>query len=996
MKRPLIILSLTAALSFSAKAEINSPFADGCLQRGIVMLRNDFTQGAIDQLNLAEHSSPTRAQYASSSWGKAIATLRNGDIDSARKLLQKYIEAYPATAETLKARVALADCDFYQGHYSEALDAYDDIAPSAPDLALADDIAYRKAYCNMMLGNTAKALSGFAALTASPTYSNAARFYQGYLYYTQGEYAEAKRIFDTVDQYSAPGDQTPYYLTQIAFREGNYDHALSMARRALSEHPDSPYTPEMLRIAGESLYHSGETSEAIGYLDRYLHTTDISRAEPSALYILGINAYQQGDLDRAVRLLTPVTAQPDAIGQSAYLYIGQASLQQGNMDAALMALEKAYRLDYDQSVRETAFYNYAVTRMEGGRVPFGSSVALMEDFLRTYPNSRFAPQVQEYLVTGYMTDNNYDQALASINAVKRPTPAILAAKQRVLYIFGSRDVANNRTAQALERFRESKSLAPQADKSMGTETDLWIGDCLYRLGKYPEAANAFSSYLRSAPKSSPNRTIALYDLAYTRFAQRRYSEALADFKKVTDTGAAAEPRIVADAYSRIGDCYYYSSDFNSAAANYDRALSANPSTGDYPLFQKAVMRGLSGAHAEKIDMLDQMMQSYPTSGLMAPALLEKAESLLALNRSDDALGVYSRLVAKYPATAQGRNGYLQMAITQMSLGQTSRAIDTYKKVISTYPTSDEARVASDDLKRILADEGRLDQYTSFIATVPDAPRLDTTEIDQLTFQSAEKAYLASGATSRLKDYVDRYPSGQYAPQALSYLATASLESGDHSAALDYATTLVSRFPHSEASEEGLAIKGDIELEMGEAEKALATFRTLESSASGARNIQTARLGIMRVSRDLGHYDDVINAADALLSSSALSTDRRTEVLYSRAYALAQQGNTARAAAEWEKLASDTDDLYGAMAAFHLAQQQFDSGKTKQARTTVNTLIDSNTPHQYWLARGYILLSDISRKQGNAFEADEYLKSLRENYPGTEADIFQMIDKRLKK
>ncbi len=996
MKRNIIILSFAAALGISANAEINSPFADGCLQRGIAMLRNGLTQGAVDQLNLAEQSSPTSSQAALTAWGKAMATLRNGDIDSARKLLQKYIEAYPATAETLKTRVALADCDFYQGRYTEALDAYDAIAPSAPDLALADDIAYRKAYCNMMLGNTAKALSGFAALTTSPTYSNAARFYQGYLYYTQGEYTEAKRIFDTVDQYSAPGDQTPYYLTQIAFHEDNYDHALSMARRALSEHPDSPYIPEMLRIAGESLYHSGETSEAIGYLDRYLSTTDISRAEPSALYILGINAYQQGDLDRAVRLLTPVTAQPDAIGQSAYLYIGQASLQQGNMDAALMALEKAYRLDYDQSVRETAFYNYAVTRMEGGRVPFGSSVALMEDFLRTYPNSRFAPQVQEYLVTGYMTDNNYDQALASINAVKRPTPAIIAAKQRVLYILGSRDLANNRTAQALERFRESKSLAPQADKSMGIETDLWIGDCLYRLGRYSQAANAFSSYLRSAPKSSPNRTIALYDLAYTRFAQRRYSEALADFKKVTDTCAAAEPRIVADAYSRIGDCYYYSSDFNSAAANYDRALSANPSTGDYPLFQKAVMRGLSGAHAEKIDMLDQMMQSYPTSGLMAPALLEKAESLLALNRSDDALGVYSRLVAKYPATAQGRNGYLQMAITQMSLGQTSRAIDTYKKVISTYPTSDEARVASDDLKRILADEGRLDQYTSFIATVPDAPRLDTTEIDQLTFQSAEKAYLASGATSRLKDYVDRYPSGQYAPQALSYLATASLESGDHSAALDYATTLVSRFPHSEASEEGLAIKGDIELEMGEAEKALATFRTLESSASGARNIQTARLGIMRVSRDLGHDDDVINAADALLSSSALSTDRRTEVLYSRAYALAQQGNTARAAAEWEKLASDTDDLYGAMAAFHLAQQQFDSGKTKQARTTVNALIDSNTPHQYWLARGYILLSDISRKQGNAFEADEYLKSLRENYPGTEADIFQMIDKRLKK
>lgn len=996
MKRKLTIISLAAALTLSA--EINSPFADGCLQRGIVLLRNDFPQGAIDQFDIARHSSPTPTQDADIAWGKAIATLREGNIDSARGLLQKYIEAYPATSQTLKARIALADCDFYQGRYREALSAYNAISPSAPDLALADDLIYRTAYCDMMLGNTSKALAGFAALTSSPVYANASRFYQGYIYYTQGEYAEARHLFDTVDKYSSPGDQAPYFLTQIAFHEANYDQALAMARRAISESPHSPYAPEMLRIAGESSYQTGDTPEAISYLQRYLDTTSIDKAEPSALYILGINAYQQGELDRAVKLLTPVTEQPDAIGQSAYLYIGQAFLQQGNMDAAIMALEKAYRLDYDPSVRETAFYNYAVTRMEGGRTPFGSSVALMEDFLRTYPNSRFAPQVQEYLVTGYITDNNYDQALASINAISRPTPAIIAAKQRVLYILGSRDLANNRTTQALERFRESKALAPQADKNMGAETELWIGDCLYRLGRYPDAATAFSSYLRTAPKSSPNRTIALYDLAYTRFAQRRYNEALADFKKVIDASgqSSAEPRITADAYCRIADCQYYSSDFNAAAANYDRALSANPATGDYPLFQKAVMRGLSGAHAEKIDMLDQMMQTYPTSGLMASALLEKAESLLALNRSDEALGVYSRLVAKYPATSQGRNGYLQMAITQMSLGHTSDAIATYKKVISSYPTSDEARVASDDLKRILADEGRLDQYTAFIASVPDAPRLDTTEIDQLTFQSAEKSYLASGATDRLKDYIDRFPSGQHTPQALNYLATASLESGNHSEALTYATTLVSRFPHSEASEEGLAIKGEIELESGDAEQALATFRTLESCASGARNIQAARLGIMRVSRDLSHHADVIAAADALLSSSALSTDRRTEVLYSRAYALAQQGNTAQAAAEWEKLASDTDDLYGAMSAFHLAQQQFDKGNIKQARRTVNALIDSNTPHQYWLARGYILLSDISRSQGNTFEADEYLKSLRENYPGSEADIFRMIETRLKK
>ena len=62
---------------------------------------------------------------------------------------------------------------------------------------------------------------------------------------------------------------------------------------------------------------------------------------------------------------------------------------------------------------------------------------------------------------------------------------------------------------------------------------------------------------------------------------------------------------------------------------------------------------------------------------------------------------------------------------------------------------------------------------------------------------------------------------------------------------------------------------------------------------------------------------------------------------------------------------------------------------------MNKLIEANPPHDYWLARGFILLSDLLRRKGDTFEADEYLKSLKRNYPGTEADIFLMIDERLK-
>jgi hypothetical protein len=43
-------------------------------------------------------------------------------------------------------------------------------------------------------------------------------------------------------------------------------------------------------------------------------------------------------------------------------------------------------------------------------------------------------------------------------------------------------------------------------------------------------------------------------------------------------------------------------------------------------------------------------------------------------------------------------------------------------------------------------------------------------------------------------------------------------------------------------------------------------------------------------------------------------------------------------------------------------------------------IDKNSPHQYWLAKSFLLLSDIYMKNGDEFQAKHTLTSIIENYP----------------
>ena len=87
---------------------------------------------------------------------------------------------------------------------------------------------------------------------------------------------------------------------------------------------------------------------------------------------------------------------------------------------------------------------------------------------------------------------------------------------------------------------------------------------------------------------------------------------------------------------------------------------------------------------------------------------------------------------------------------------------------------------------------------------------------------------------------------------------------------------------------------------------------MAGKASSAADINTARQGIMNLGVLLGRYDSAIEAADGLLSSSAVGADVQAQAQYTKALALSRQGNTAEAMRLWSALATDPESLYGAM------------------------------------------------------------------------------------
>lgn len=96
----------------------------------------------------------------------------------------------------------------------------------------------------------------------------------------------------------------------------------------------------------------------------------------------------------------------------------------------------------------------------------------------------------------------------------------------------------------------------------------------------------------------------------------------------------------------------------------------------------------------------------------------------------------------------------------------------------------------------------------------------------------------------------------------------------------------------------------------------------------------------------------------------------------------------------EALADNPDNLSGAKAAVELGEWYLENGDTANALSTLEKFTDAGSIHAYWLARGFIALADAYHASGDDYLAAEYLKSLRDNYPGGEADITEAINTKI--
>ncbi|MEG1838232.1 MAG: tetratricopeptide repeat protein [Bacteroidaceae bacterium] len=912
------------------------------------------------------------------------------------EVLRNYLEEYPDSPYSNRVNALMASDCFLEGKYDEAIAMYNSCELYRLGDKERDDNTFRLATAYLKVNQLRQAGVWFETLkSSSPRYDKDATYHLAYINYANGKYEKSQPDFLSLQEDEKYGELVPYYIADTYLKRELYDKSQIVAEGYLSSYPHHKGVAQMQRVLGESQYYMKNYTEAVKSLVAY--TSAVTKPERKSLYLLGMSYYHTGVYSKAAEMFGEVTSTADALSQNAYLHLGLSYLALKDKNKARLAFEQAASGTFDEKVKEQALYNYALCIHETSYSPFDESVTVFERFLNEFPASVYSSKVSDYLVEVYMNTKSYKAALKSIEKIAHPGTRILEAKQKILFRLGTEAFANAQFEEAIQYFDRSLSFSSY---SMQTKADAyyWRGESYYRQNRFADADRDFRQYLEFTQlKSNDMYELSLYNLGYVNFKEKKYANALTWFSRYTDQTKGANKTMLADAYNRIGDCSFYARNFTTARQNYAKAVQIDPALGDYSLYQEAFVLGLQKDYRGKISLLNRLIEQYPTSEYLDDALYERGRAYVLQGDNNNAIESFRELVDKFAESNAARKGANEIGLLYYQADNYDAAIKAYKHVIVAYPGSEEARLAQRDLKSIYIDLNKVDEYANFVSDIPGGASFDIGERDSLTYIAAEKVYLRGEmkeAKMSLTRYLQTFPQGAFKLSAHYYIGLIDYNQKNFKEALAHFSQVL-EFPNNKFSEDAMVISAELLFNSKEYDKALALYKQLSIRTAVPERRLQAKIGVLRTANLMNEQIEVIHAATDLLADGKLSPELANEARYDRAKAYLEQKATKAAMEDLQVLSKDTRNVYGAEAKYKVAELFFTSGETTKAEKEILDYIDKSTPHAYWLARSFILLSDVYVKLGKKLDAKQYLLSLQQNYRAND-DIQGMIGSRLNK
>ena len=911
--------------------------------------------------------------------------------------LKQYLKDYPYTPYSDEILLMEGVLQTEKGKYKQAIKLFNQVKSKNLSRQTQPMWYFYMGYAYIQQQEYDQALPLFLTLTKHQTlYTPHAHYYAGYCYYCKQDFPHAMAEFLAVESLGGYKQIAPYYIVQIYYAQHEYDQIYDRAEKLLTDFPDNPHNDELHRMLGEIYYQDSAYNEAINHLQTYRTLRLEQKQEPlrNDLYLLGMANYSAGYYANAIDYLKEVKEQQDSISENTYLHLGHSYLRVGDEEKAKLSYAAAMRFKINDQLREEAMYNYVqITYLQGSAL--GENITAFQDFLTEYPNTKYTNKVYALMADMYLTSKNYQAAYEALSEIQHPDAKMQETKQYLRYQLGMDAFLQGKMQDAIEWMTQ---VINNDKKTSQYKTEAYYvrAESQYRMHQYAACLEDIKQYeSQSNVANSPNQVPAMYLKGYALFNQQQMKDAEYTFRQYL-AKADNQTTTYADASNRLGDCLFYSRQFDDAIATYQQVVEHNTTGVDYALFQQGYAQGLLHRYPNKIQTMQTLETRFPHSDYADDALYEQARAHLQLDQYNEAIKAYTQLTTDYPNSNKAAKSALEIGMTYRTLKQYDSAIQAYKNTIQRYAGSEEAYAALEGLEQVFVETNRISDYLAYTKTLDKVNMQAATSEDSLVYVTAELQYMmgnyeqaAAGLTTYLTSFC---PGGRYCMIAQYYAANSYYRLKQYDNAIDQYSALADMAGNPYMEEACMRV-AELSYDKGEYRTASYYFQRMEEIASSSAMRTTAQLGVLRCSHLLGDKATTIEAANRLLEEQSIADDIRKEALYYRAKAHLEDNQFGLAVVDLTPLAKEVRTAMGAEAKYQLANCYFQLGSIDMAEEEIMSFTKMQTSQQYWLAKSLILLSDINVARNDLFQAKQYLLALQSSYR-QEDDIQSIITQKL--
>ena len=982
----IIFIAIILQYAIISRAQVLSP--DLPENRNLILTEEQYKQG---HYALAAQSA---REYLATTAHK-VYNEPSGDIDKARyylcmcglktsmagakdsAILEMKVTANPVYQQRIG--FALAQYYFQHNEFARAIPLYESSGTVNLDDKEQADEKFELAYCyfNDRQFNKAEPLLMAIKELKESKYYIAANYYYGLIAYNKNKYKEALQSFDRVKDAAEYKSVVPYYIAEIYYFMGSRDKALALAVSLIKSSEKSYYDKELHLLAAQCLFEEQKYKEAHPYFQYYYDHADKIRKQD--LYEMAYCDYRISEWASAIEKFKLLNSTSDSLGQTAMYLLGDCYLKTDDKASARNAFGICADMAYNKGQQEASMILYARISYETGYND--EALRQLNTLIKTFPASQYKDEANTMISGLLIKTNNYTEALKHLEGVNRKEDDYWQVYQKANFGYAVLEFRKGETKSALKYF--DQSLEHPVNTEYENAAYFWKGEIEYQLHHYSEVITFSQDFISRVGKSksvehiSPLATVqhAYLNMGYASMESENYAAAQSYFSRAQEDRGDTYSGMVA--LVREADAVFMQKNYPRAITLYERIISADNADADYARYQKSILLGLLGKNSEKTALLQMLVNKTPPSAYANFARYEIAITYLETDKYPQALTYLKQLTDSINDKSFAPKAWMKRGFIYQQTNETSQAIEAYKQVVINYPASEDRLPALDALKSLYIQSNQPAAYSRLLRD-NHLPSADSSSIDSTYYAAAETQY-ANGKTDNARDafgsYLREYPHAIFAIKAHYYRAESNFLLKDYKDAIeDY--NLILAGPENEFFENSARHAATIAYEQKNYALAYDYYLKLDDNTTNEQMKELAYTGLVKSGFNAAKYKEVASFADSLMSFPGVSAETINDALYFKARSVQHEDSISDAAiAIYKQLSTNKNGDIAAESRYHIAEVLYNQGKLKEAEEAANQSIHLSSGYDFWIAKSYLLLTDILVKQKDYFNAKALLESI---------------------